>query len=761
MQLRSWSVLLGILVLGTQSAAAPLDATIQWTSAGIPHVTAADYRSLGFGQGYAAARDRVCLLADRILTLRGERSLWYGPDAPAVVGFLPSTNLNSDLFYRVQLSEASATEAASRLDPKVREMAHGYALGFNRFVRDHEPQKLVERCAEPVMPEMNELDVVRAMQSIGTIWKALTVVPFAASSAWGKTPATAQVTEPEAMVSASLGSNVWAYGGELTGKRGAMVVANPHSYWRGHWLSMRQVHLTIPGEIDVAGADFVGLPLPVTGFNRDIAWSIEAPSTVSYFVLQRISVDETSDAPSYIVDGERKPLALRTVEVPVKQADGSLEAKRFAIAHTQLGPIYRLPEGRGRPAGWYAITDAGDGNAQGLNQLLHVARSKDVKSFVQAIEQSRGLGAHFVAGDRHGDVVYVEAGPLLDITDEALEACRLAGQGVPFNVLDGSRSACSVRASSGAPRLLAAEKFPVLRGQGVIHNTNNSYRFSLHGRDTRGYSRLLGDPNAEPFNLRLMMSDRRVSEVTADRSVTETEALSVLFDNRNYAAEAWLDSLLALGCGEQSTQLEACSVLRSWDRKNDSASRGALLFGEFWKRVSRLDGLFASAVDQSKPFAVRAVATAQPVRVGVEKALVDAIAALNALGLTGAEPWGQVLSVRTAKGKVAMHGGPAEQGVLNSIEGRSLGRDGFDGIAMGTDYVQLVQWLDDAVQARTLLAHGQSDDPRSVHFDDQLEAFAAKQLTKFPFTAAEIRVDARLTTIRLQEPKASPGALAK
>ena len=445
------------------------------------------------------------------------------------------------------------------------------------------------------------------MQSIGTIWKAFQIAPFAQASVWGGAPQRSASGEPPARdpFAATLGSNAWAYGADVTRTGSAIVVANPHTYWRGHWLSMHQMHLTIPGQIDVAGADFAGLPLPLTGFNRDVAWTLEAPSTVTYYVLQSVAVQE-GEHPTYLMEGKRKSLTLRPVAIDVRQADGRIVRERFTIAHSQLGPLYRLPKRSGSPEGWFAVTDAGEANAGGLNQLLHMARSRNFADFAEAIEKSRGLGAHFIAGDRTGEVAYMESGPLLDLTDAALEACRLPG--AAFNVLDGGRRACSARSEAGAPLLLPAEKFPVLRGRGVIQNTNGSYRFSEYGRDVKGYSRMLGNPQAEPANLRLRMSQRRMTEITADATVSADEALQVVFDNRNFAAEAWLDSLLSICVPEQASGplARGCAILTGWDRKNDSGSRGALLFGAFWERLEPLESLFAQPADAAK--AVRCAA---------------------------------------------------------------------------------------------------------------------------------------------------------
>ena len=74
--------------------------SIRYTEYGIPHIVAKDYANLGFGTGWAQAADQVCVLADGFVTVRGERSRYFGPDA-APDGSLSSAtkNLSSDLYF--------------------------------------------------------------------------------------------------------------------------------------------------------------------------------------------------------------------------------------------------------------------------------------------------------------------------------------------------------------------------------------------------------------------------------------------------------------------------------------------------------------------------------------------------------------------------------------------------------------------------------------------------------------------------------------
>ena len=44
--------------------------TIRYTEHGIPHITADDFTGLGYGYGYAVAKDNLCVLANSYVTVR-------------------------------------------------------------------------------------------------------------------------------------------------------------------------------------------------------------------------------------------------------------------------------------------------------------------------------------------------------------------------------------------------------------------------------------------------------------------------------------------------------------------------------------------------------------------------------------------------------------------------------------------------------------------------------------------------------------------
>src|SRR4051812_30733754 len=110
-------------------------ATITRTEHGIPHITAKDFGSLGFGSGYAAAGTSICTLADTVLTSRGQRSRYLGPsgrydDQVSMTGTnLQVDTLVTDLHDRKVVEKLLASKAGP--GTQARQMVEGYAAGVN------------------------------------------------------------------------------------------------------------------------------------------------------------------------------------------------------------------------------------------------------------------------------------------------------------------------------------------------------------------------------------------------------------------------------------------------------------------------------------------------------------------------------------------------------------------------------------------------------------------------------------------------------
>ena len=139
------------------------EATIRITEHGIPHITADDFGSLGYGSGYAAATSSICTLADTLITARGQRSRWFGPTArydDQVT--LEASNLQVDAFV-TDLHNRRVVEKllASNAGPgkQARQMVRGYVAGINKWLRSNKVTDPECKGDKYLKPDATELDL--------------------------------------------------------------------------------------------------------------------------------------------------------------------------------------------------------------------------------------------------------------------------------------------------------------------------------------------------------------------------------------------------------------------------------------------------------------------------------------------------------------------------------------------------------------------------------------------------------------------------
>src|SRR3954447_16765947 len=117
------------------------DVTITRTEYGIPHITANDYGSLGYGYGYAFAQDNLCTMAADYVTVLGERSRYFGPTATYTMqgNGVTVNNLDSDIFWTQVRQSHIVDQMLTRpaplgLKPEIKVAVEGYVADYNRWI---------------------------------------------------------------------------------------------------------------------------------------------------------------------------------------------------------------------------------------------------------------------------------------------------------------------------------------------------------------------------------------------------------------------------------------------------------------------------------------------------------------------------------------------------------------------------------------------------------------------------------------------------
>lgn len=753
---------------GTESTSVEIRRTVD----GIPHLRAHDWRSLGVGIGYVQAQDALCTLAESFVTYEGRRSFYFGADErPARDStFGRPKNLELDLFFRGITDEdmparyrgAQATELVSLID--------GYAAGYNRWLHEARRGARPRRACvgQPWVRDIQPDDIYRrlyALQIAAGYAHFIPEIVNASPPGDGQSSATATDATLTARLSHplgtqdGLGSNMMAFGGEATGNDGAVLFGNPHWYWGGPD-RFYQMHLTIPGSIDVAGVAMLGVPVVMIGFNRNVAWS-HTVSAARRFGLFDV-VLAADDPTRYVVDGVAVPMQARQVSMDTRNADGGVTTVSRSLYRTRFGPIVDLGA-QSEAFGWrgghaLAIRDVNDENLRVFSNFLAWDRATSLDEFIAIQKREAAMPwVNTVAigrGDRR--VWYADVGAVPNASDALRARCAtprseaFASADAATPMLDGSRSECGWVTDPATPVLgaMAVASLPSMLRTDEVANMNDSHWLASPDQPLEGYAAVLG-AEKQPLSLRSRLGHEMAQSLARRGMRSSTEMRDALLQEtlaaHSFPAEHFRGPLIARACepGTAASDIDAaCSLLRRWPGTAEAGDRGALLWDAFWSALQKVPAADFYRVPFASDAAIETPRMPAPSAAQAREALVAAIAILKSEGLSFDAAVGERLRVRHAGRAIALFGGCAEAGyfVVTCLEegASALGPD-----TVANSYLQVVRFGAGGVDARTLLAHGQDEDAVEDGSDSPaLRRYARKEWLRFPFTEREIGRDA-------------------
>ena len=262
-----------------------------------------------------------------------------------------------------------------------------------------------------------------------------------------------------ALRASGLGSNAWVLSGEHTESGKPLLANDPHlrleipSVW---YLA----HIATP-EFEVVGATLPGLPFPLLGRTRHLAWGFTntGPDVQDLFI-ERIDPD---DPARYLAPEGSLAFDVRTETIEVK--DG--EAIELTVRETRHGPVVSdvldeseefLEAGHVLAFSWTALADD-DKSAQAL---VRATGAEDRQGFVDALRDLAVPQQTIVFADAEGNIGYVAPGRV---------PIRASGQGhmpvpgwtgahdwvdrVPFEALPGDNNPPSGRIVNANNRMVS------------------------------------------------------------------------------------------------------------------------------------------------------------------------------------------------------------------------------------------------------------------------------------------------------------------
>ncbi|GMU07873.1 acylase [Corallococcus caeni] len=690
-------------------------AKIKRTSFGIPHITADNYGSLGFGQGYAFAQDHVCTLADQVLKVRSERARFLGQGAG-------NRNVGSDLAYLAMDVMGRAQTAFPTLSQEVQDMLTGYAAGYNKYLEDTAPEARPAECANapwvrPITPvELlaynTDLTLIAGINALALTLPVATPPTVSAQAVDPKQaalrPQMPSLEELQKLKTADFGSNGWAIGAERTDNGKGMVMANPHFPWEGE-LRLWESQLTVPGQMNVYGVGLMGVPAVLIGFNENLGWThtFSAGQRATIYQLQLVDGKPTT----YKYGNEERAMTSKTFTILVKLPEGSLTNYTQTMYFSHYGPMMAIPDSSlppGVPAGslgWNTKTaltlrDANIDNTKFLDQFHGMNKAKSLAEFKDVYATQQGLPwVNTMYADKEGNAWYTDATPTPNLTPDAykkwltdantpgLTVSYLIYQALGFVALNGSDPAneWQVVPGSRSPGLVPFAEVPKLDRKDFVFNANDSYWLANPAAPITGKSPLHGLEGV-PQSPRTRMNAKVLTEVSAtgasgaDGKFTFEELKAAVFSNRSSLEELMRAGLVERCTGKTTVTYnntavdisQACAVLAAWNGRYDVDQKGPFVFREFLgaypgSQLLNAGALFSVPFDPANPIATPNTLTPAPATGDdpVLTKLAQAVFTINRSGNTVDKPLGQVQFTTRTGNPIPLQGGMSREGITN------------------------------------------------------------------------------------------------
>ncbi|MBK5418472.1 acylase [Pseudomonas sp. TH31] len=765
-------VMLGLSLVASARSQPELSAVeIRRTSFGVPHIRAENERGLGYGIGYAYAQDNLCLMANEIVTVNGERSRYFGPDQFTLE---ERANLASDLFFNWLNTPQAVAGFWQAQTPEVRDLIDGYVAGYNRSLAERQTQGLPAQCQGDWVRPIAAQDLVKLTRrllvegGVGQFAEALAgaTPPAAVAHVANGAQAFQLADTRQQRFALDRGSNAVAIGSERSFNGRGMLLANPHFPWVGA-MRFYQMHLTIPGKLDVMGAALPGLPMINIGFNQHLAWTHTVDSS-KHFTLYRLQLD-SKDSTRYLLDGKSLPLDQQTLTVNVKQPDGQIKPMSHVIYSSVFGPVVQWPG----KLDWdnqiaYSLRDANLDNDRVLQQWYAMNRATSLKDLQASVHNIQGIAwVNTLAADDQGQTLYMNLSVVPNVNADKLAKCSDPRAGLKMIVLDGSNSTCAwdIDPNAAQKGIYAADKLPQLLRKDFVQHSNDSAWLVNPAQPLTGFSPLISQ-DSQPLGLRSRFALDRLGSLAKAGPVAAADLQRMVMDDQVYQATQVMPDLLqfcSADLGADAVSLAPlCASLKEWDgRANLDSGVGLVHFQNVMEALQQAPDIWRVAFDpKDAQHTPRGLAFERAdVAKAIREAMLASLELTNRMGLKPDSRWGDIQVVSSGGQQTPIHGGPGTLGVYNAIQ--SVPRtDGKLEVVSGTSYLQVVTFDEKGPHAQGLLAFSLSSDPASKYSRDQTLAFSKKQLSVLPFTEQQIKSDPQyqMQTIRESDEKAGTAA---
>lgn len=640
---------------------------ILWDDWGVPHVYADSEQEMFFGLGWSQMKSHGNLILELFGKSRGRAAEYWGKQ-----------HLTNDiLIHRLQFPTL-ATTWTQQQDAKHAELVRAFVAGMNSFAASN-PKALAS--ANRVVLPITVDDI--NLHSLFIFYSR-----FVGGRDLGRTR---QWQE--------MGSNSYAISPKRSASGNAMLVQNPHLPWGGEFL-FYEAHGIAPN-VNIYGANLVGLPGFGIAFNENLGWS-HTNNTID----NADSYELTLKDDGYLLDGEVKPFKVFRRTLKVKDEQGHLSDYTIETKVAEHGSVIREGEKKAVAIRFPTLDRVNSGK-----QWYEMGKARNYEQFENALEMSQIPFWNILYADRDGNIMYLFNG---HIPKRGKGDWRYWDRLVPGDQADNIWRGIHAQA-----------ELPIVKNPstGWLQNANDppwtcTFPAVLSPDQFPAYFA----PRAIPHYFRPQRSIRMLFE---DSSVTFDELVEYKLSTRMEMADRLLDDLYhAVDAHGDDVAKQAKLVLQAWDRHANADSQGAVLFAAWAQKLSPRDPRVFQKPYSAKSLLQTPDGFSQPAEAA--KKLSEAATEVQARWGSIDVPWGEVVRLRIGQYDLPANGADGSLGVFR-VASPVPDKDGKQKIRSGDSWVSVIEF-GKKVRAKVLLSYGNATQPDSPHYGDQLKLFSENKL---------------------------------
>jgi len=675
---------------------------------GVPHIYGKTDADTVFGLLYAQCEDDFNRVEQNYIWATGRLAEVEGEEA-----------LYSDLRAKLFMTENEAKANYEKSPDWLKSLCDAFADGINYYLETHPevtPKLLTH--FEPWMPMYfsegsigGDIERIRT-EKIKAFYESSMVLPEAELL---------EIQKKEAMAEPQ-GSNGIAISGALTRSGNAMLLINPHTsfYFRG------EVHVVSEEGLNAYGAVTWGQFFVYQGFNEKTGWMHTSTYTdVMDEFLE--TVTKVDDNYLYRYGEELRPV--ETTEITLKYKDGdALTEKSFPAYRTHHGPITHRTNGV-----WTASAMMWD-PVKALEQSFVRTKKEGYKGFREMMDIRTNSSNNTVYADAEGNIAYFH-GNFVPERDVSFDYSRPVDGSDPKTDWQGLHT--------------VDENILVLNPEnGWIQNCNS----------TPYTSALEFSPKKEDYPYYMSKDQENFRGV---------HAIALLKDRKGYtldslislAHDPYLPAFAALIPGlikaynkyddKNPKLLEPMRILEAWDFKTSKESV-AMTLAHFYGTRYYQKGKYPKGMNAMERILFWGSEYGEQT-----KFLEETIDQLTADFGTWNIPWGEVNRYQRLNGDIRQPFDDTKPSIPIGFASGTWGALAAYGArytnntkklygTRGNSFVAAVEFGEKVI-AKTILAGGQSGDPSSPHFDDQIQKYADIDWKDVPYYKEDVQKRAKET----------------